>query len=69
MSILINLVAERQSPHPTLDPKDIVVNCEQMHVGVGLACLLLDLHLSVVDAREVAGTRWLVLLGLKGEGV
>jgi len=52
-----------------LDAQDIVVNCEEVHVGVGLASLLLDLDLGVIDAGEVAGSGGLVLLGLKGEGV
>jgi len=40
-----------------------------VHVGVCLACLLLDLYLSVINAGEVAGSGGLVLLGLEGEGV
>jgi len=69
MSILVNLVAEGETTHAALDAEHVVVHGEHVHVCAARTGLALDLHLRVVDAREVAGTGGLVLLGLKGKGV
>jgi hypothetical protein len=66
------LVRESEAAHTRLDAKDVVVNSEHVE-GLGSirrdARLTLDGDLRVVDAREVAGTSGLVLLGLEREGV
>jgi len=64
------LVRESESAHTRLDAEDVVVNSEHVE-GLGSsrrdARLTLDGDLRVVDAREVAGTSGLVLLGLERE--
>ena len=66
------LVGESEAAHTRLDAKDVVVNSEHVE-GLSStrrdARLTLDGDLRVVDAREVAGTSGLVLLGLEREGV
>tara|TARA_B100001540_G_scaffold240336_1_gene214952 strand:+ start:68 stop:820 length:753 start_codon:yes stop_codon:yes gene_type:complete len=54
-----------------LDAEDVVVNGEHVEVGGGgsTAVRSLDSDLSVIDARKVAGTGRLMLLGLKGKRV
>jgi hypothetical protein len=52
-----------------LDAEDVVVGREHVHRGRVVEGVGLDGHLGVVDAREVAGTSGLVLLGLEREGV
>ena len=52
-----------------MDAEDIVVGREHVHGGRVVEGVGLDGHLGVVDAREVAGTSGLVLLGLEREGV
>jgi len=58
--------------HSTLYTKDVVVDGEELlEVVVGWVLTVLDpdLHLGIVNAREVAGTGGLVLLWVKGKGV
>ena len=52
-----------------MDAEDVVVGREHVHGGRIVRGVHLDRNLRVVDAREVAGTSWLVLLWLKSEGV
>jgi len=52
-----------------LDAEDVVVRGEHVHVGRVVGSVHGDSHLRVIDAREVAGTSGLVLLGLEREGV
>ena len=52
-----------------MDTEDVVVHGEHVKVRRGGASLGLDRDLSVIDAREVARTGRLVLLGLEREGV
>ena len=52
-----------------MDAKDVVVGREHVHGSRVVESVGLDGHLGVVDAREVAGTSGLVLLGLEREGV
>jgi len=70
MSILVNLVAEGETTHARLDAEHVVVHGEHVHAGgaVGVG-LLGNRDLRVINAREVAGTGGLVLLGLEREGV
>jgi len=70
MSILVNLVAEGETTHARLDAEHVVVQGEHVHAGgaVGVG-LLGNRDLRVINAREVAGTGGLVLLGLEREGV
>jgi len=70
MSILVNLVAEGETTHTGLNTEHIVVNGKHVHAGGTVAIGLLGhSDLRVINAREVAGTRGLVLLGLEREGV
>jgi len=55
--------------HSRLDAQHVVVDSEHALLGVGAALLEGDRHLGVVDAGEVAGAGWLVLLWLQSEGV
>jgi hypothetical protein len=52
-----------------LDAEDVVVGREHVHRGRAVEVVGSDRNLRVVDAREVAGTSGLVLLGLEREGV
>ena len=52
-----------------MDAEDVVVHGEHVKVRRGGTGLGLDRDLSVIDAREVARTGRLMLLGLKREGV
>jgi len=65
------LVREGEATHARLDAENVVVNREHVERrGSGsLTRLEAELDLGVVDAREVACTCGLVLLGLEGEGV
>jgi len=51
-----------------LDSENIVVRGEHVHGG-GIGVVHCDRNLGVINAREVAGTGGLVLLGLEREGV
>ena len=63
------LVGECKAAHARLDAQDVVVHCEHL-LDVGqTASLQCHPHLSIVNAGEVAGAGWLVLLGLQSEGV
>ena len=62
-------IAEGQATHARLDTQDVVVHREQLLQGRLVVGLHLHGHLSVVNAREVAGAGRLVLLRLQGEGV
>ena len=64
-----NLVGEGETTHTGLDAENVVVGREHVHGGRIVRGVHLDRNLRVVDAREVAGTRGLVLLGLEREGV
>jgi len=64
-----SLVGEGQAAHTRLDAQHVVVDREQLLQGGHRRALQHDRHLGVVNAREVAGAGWLVLLGLQGEGV
>ena len=66
---LIRLIAESQTAHARLDAQNVVVDGEHALLVGQRAHLQSDSHLGVVDAREVAGAGWLVLLGLQSEGV
>jgi len=64
-----SLVGESKAAHARLDAQDVVVHCEHL-LDVGqTASLQCHPHLSIVNAGEVAGAGWLVLLWLQGEGV
>jgi len=63
-----HLIAKREAPHPGLNAQDVVVHREHLLQRRGQG-LHVEGHLSVVNAREVAGAGGLVLLGLQGEGV
>jgi hypothetical protein len=52
-----------------LDAEDVVVSGEHVHGSRAVEGVGSDRNLRVVDAREVAGTSGLVLLGLEREGV
>ncbi len=52
-----------------MDAEDVVVRGEHVHVGRVVGSVHGDSHLRVIDAREVAGTSGLVLLGLERERV
>jgi len=68
--LVSNLVGEREATHTGLDAKDVVVGREHVHGGrSNLRRNWGDRNLRVVDAREVAGTSWLVLLWLERERV
>ena len=76
INVYQNLIAEGQAAHARLDAQDVVVHREQLldlsGIGVGRAAtrgLEPHLHLCVVDAGEVAGTGWLVLLWVQSEAV
>ncbi len=66
---MVRLVGEGKAAHARLDAQDVVVDCEHLLQGGGVAALHVDSHLGVVNAREVASAGWLVLLGLQSEGV
>ena len=63
------LVGESEATHTRLDAEDVVVGREHVHRGRAVEGVGSDRNLRVVDAREVAGTSGLVLLGLEREGV
>jgi len=66
----IYLVGECETTHTGLDPEDVVVDGEHpLGSGVHDASLHCDLDLGVVNAREVAGSGGLVLLGLQCERI
>ncbi len=52
-----------------MDAEDVVVSGEHVHGSRAVEGVGSDRNLRVVDAREVAGTSGLVLLGLEREGV
>ena len=67
--MVINLIAVSKTTHTTHDTEDIVVDSEDLdntgfHSGVTL-----EGKSGVIDTGEIAGTRWLMLFGLKGEGI
>ena len=67
----INLVGVSETSHTTHDTKDVVVSGIDTDLG-GLCSTDSSgrddkLKSGVVDAGEVASSRWLVLLGAEGE--
>ena len=66
---LVRLVGEGKATHAGLDAQDVVVHREHLLQGVVALGLQVQCDLSVVNAREVAGAGWLVLLGLQRERV
>jgi len=65
----VRLVAERKAAHTRLDAQDVVVHREHLLQRGGGRALDVDRHLGVINAREVAGAGWLVLLWLQREAV
>jgi len=65
----VRLVGEGKATHARLDAQDVVVHGEHLLQRGGVVTLHVDSHLGVINAREVAGAGWLVLLGLQSEGV
>ena len=69
----MRLVGECETAHAGLNAEDVVVDSPHLEGVASLggvdASLDANIDLSVVDAREVAGAGWLVLLGLEGERV
>ena len=66
------LVAVRQSPHPRHDTQHIVVNGIHADLGGGVVDgrgSEGEGEGSVINAREIASARWLMLLGFEAEGV
>jgi len=60
------LITVRKTTHTTHDTEYIVVYGEYLDYIRGATS---EFERSVVNARHVAGTRWLVLFGFEGEGV
>jgi len=63
-----SLIAERKTAHTRLDTKDVVVHREHLLQGRRQR-LQVQGHLGIVNTREVARARRLVLLRLQSEGV
>ena len=64
----MNLVGVGKTTHTTHDAEHIVVGGEHLD-GIGRSETTVEFKGGGVNARHVAGARWLVLLGLEGEGV
>ena len=60
------LVGVCETAHTRYDTEDVVVGCADDHVTVRASCVG-KLEGGVVDAGEVAGTRWLVFFWFKCE--